>query len=165
MVRGAGQIDFIVADLDKFTRLEVVTLAQNINANLRDAPPLGTPIDVGWASANWMPSVGEPRIVSGLPANSREGPTPAEVAARSQESSDGLNSVLSWQHGDGALFSTNNVPYIGRLNDGHSTQSPRGFVQIAIEKAIQQTETGAGKRAAFRRRAAAARSKKARPRR
>jgi hypothetical protein len=47
------QIDVIVADLDKFTRGEVIALALNVNANLRSNPPLGTPIDTGWASAKW----------------------------------------------------------------------------------------------------------------
>ncbi len=32
------------------------------------------------------------------------------------------------------LYLVNNAPYIGRLNDGHSTQAPRGFVEAAIAK-------------------------------
>lgn len=161
----ADQIDFIVADLDKFTQGEVIALALNVNANLRSNPPLGTPIDTGWASANWLPSIGEPMIVDGSPKNRKEGPTSAEVAERDRMAQDGLNDVLSWRLEDGPIFSTNNVPYIGALNNGHSPQSPRGFVQVAIEKAITQTYSRAAAQGARNRRAEAARANKPRPKR
>lgn len=158
-----SQIDVIVADLDKFTRGEVIALALNVNANLRSNPPLGTPIDTGWASANWVPSVGEP-FDDKMVAVIRK-PTPAQVAARSAEAEQGINDILSWRNTDGPLFSTNNVPYIQRLNDGWSMQSPRGFVQAAIEKAISQTYSRAGSQAARASRAASARANKKRPKR
>lgn len=34
-----------------------------------------------------------------------------------------------------AMHVTNNLPYIGRLNDGYSAQAPANFVQIAIASA------------------------------
>jgi hypothetical protein len=157
------QIDFIVADLDKFTRGEVIALALNVNANLRDSPPLGTPIDTGWASANWVPTVGEPFSDSNV--SQVRDPTPAQVAGRAGTAEAGLNDVLSWRNGDGALFSTNNVPYIGALNNGHSGQSPKGFVQAAIEKAIRMTYSRAGSQSARNSRAASARDSKPRPKR
>jgi hypothetical protein len=157
------QIDIIVADLDKYTQGEVIALALNVNANLRSNPPLGTPVDTGWASANWVPSIGQPKIVDGEPADRRAGPTPAEVAQRAQLAADGQNDVLSWRNGDGPIFSTNNVPYIAALDAGHSTQSPRGFVQAAIEKAITQTYSRAGSKASRDARAAASRSNRRRP--
>ncbi len=159
----ADQIDLIVADLDKYTRGEVVALALNVNANLRSNPPLGTPIDTGWASANWLPSVGQPKIVNGEPADPREGPTPGEVANRAQMATEGENDVLSWRLEDGPIFSTNNVPYIGALNAGHSPQSQRGFVQAAIEKAIRQTYSRAASFASRARRAANYRARGGRP--
>lgn len=156
----ADQIDFIVADLDRFTRGEVIALALNVNANLRSSPPLGTPIDTGWASANWVPSVGEPFI----DAAETKDPTPGQVAARARMAERGVNEVLSWRNQDGPIFSTNNVPYIGALNNGHSGQSPAGFVQAAIEKAIRMTYSRAGSQAARNARAQAARDSKPRPR-
>ena len=159
----ADQIDLIVADLDQFTRGEVVALALNVNANLRSNPPLGTPIDTGWASANWVPSVGEPAIVDGTPAIPAEGASPAEVAARNQLAEQGVNEVLAWRQSDGPIFSTNYVPYIGALNRGHSPQSPRGFVQTAIEKAIRQTYSRAASFNARNRRADAFRARSGKP--
>mgnify|MGYP003117732156 FL=1 len=156
----ADQIDLIVTDLEKYTEGEIIALGLNLNANLRSNPPLGTPIDTGWASANWLPSVGEPNVISGEPADPREGPTPAEVAARAKLAAAGENEVLAWRLKDGPIFSTNNVAYIGALNRGHSPQSPRGFVQIAIEKAIRETYSRAASFGTRMRRAAAARANK-----
>lgn len=154
------EIDFIVADLERFTRLEVIALALNIDANLRENPPLGTPIDTGWASANWVPSVGEPKFLD----SDQKDPSPADIAARAAVADEGRNAVLGWKPANGAIFVTNSVPYIQPLNNGHSTQSPRGFVQIAIEKAIRQTKSVGASKAAMARRAAKARQAKRRPR-
>lgn len=157
------QVDIIVAELADYTRGEVVALALNMNANLRSSPPLGTPIDTGWASANWVPSVGQPKILNGETAGDK--PTPGEVSARAQLAAEGENEVLSWRLEDGPIFSTNSVPYIGPLNAGHSTQSPRGFVQEALEKAVRQTYSRAASQGSRNRRAAAARASKPRPKR
>lgn len=35
------------------------------------------------------------------------------------------------------LWVVNNAPYIGRLNDGHSTQAPVGFVERALARAVR----------------------------
>lgn len=152
------QIDIIVADLDQFTRGEIIALGLNVNANLRSNPPLGTPIDTGWASANWQPSVGEPASVAQV-----KDPTPAQVAARDQQAQQGLNELLAWRNTDGPIFSTNNVAYIGALNKGHSAQSPSGFVQAAIEKAVRQTYSRAASQGARNRRADESRTTRRRP--
>lgn len=141
----AEGIDIIVADLKDFVRGEVIALGVNANANLRDAPPLGTPIDTGWASANWVPSVGSPHVDA-----TPERPddlAPAQVAAANALAQQGLNSILTWDFNNGSIFSTNNVPYIRRLNEGWSKQSPTGFVQIAVERAVRDTASRASSRA------------------
>lgn len=155
------QVSFIVADLALFTRKEVIRLAVNVDANLRESPPLGTPIDTGWARANWVPSVSAPYEGD----SDKRDPTPGDIAARAQVAEQGMNEVLSWQLTDGPIFVANNVPYIGALNAGHSPQSPRGFVQVAIEKALRQTESAGANKAARGRRADVARAAKRRPRR
>lgn len=153
------QIDFIIADLDLYTRGEIIALALNVDANLRESPPLGTPVDTGWAKANWVPSVGSP--FNGI-ADQRE-PTPGDMARRMGDQQEGLNALLSWRQADGPIFVTNNVPYIGALNAGHSPQSPPGFVQNAMEQAIKETYSAGASKASRSRRADAARAGKARP--
>jgi hypothetical protein len=156
------QIDFIITDLARFTRGEIVALALNVDANLRESPPLGTPVDTGWARANWVPSVGKAFIAD----SDKRDPTAADIAGRMQEQQQGLNAVLSWQPADGPIFVTNNVPYIQALNagHGHAPQSPPGFVQNAMELAIRQTYSAGASKAARGRRADEARSSKAKPR-
>lgn len=155
----ADQIDIIVADLNAFTRLEVIQLATNIDANLRESPPLGTPVDTGWARANWVPSLNQP--FNGA-ANAKD-PTPAQIAERANEAQQGLNEVLQWKNGDGPIFVTNRVPYIEALNAGHSKQSPAAFVQYAIEKAVSETYSAGASKAARFRRADAARAAAGKP--
>lgn len=154
------QVDFVIADLDRFTQREIISLALNIDANLRESPPVGTPIDTGWARANWVPSVGDPAI---LPASNND-PDAAAIAARQQAAENGLNRVLQWSKDDGPIYITNNVPYIGALNNGHSPQQAQpGFVQRAIEKAVKETYSAGAARAARNRRASAFKSSRRRP--
>jgi hypothetical protein len=154
-----GQIDLIIADLEDYTRLEVIALSMNMVANLQEEPPGGTPVDIGWARANWLPSVGKPNEME---SDVRE-PTPAQVIARAQVGQAGLNDVLAWKLTDGPIFATNNVPYIGALNAGHSKQSPRGFVQFALEKAVKDTDAAAARKGSRNRRATAARTRAGKP--
>ncbi len=95
-------------------------LALEIDKELRRSGT-GTPVDTGHARANWVPSIGTPALeeVEGLSAHA------AGVAA-----------VLKFKLGDGALFISNGVPYINRLNYGHSKQAPRLFVEACIDRAL-----------------------------
>lgn len=152
----ADGVDLIIADLRGYVRGEVVALGVNVNANLRDAPPLGTPIDLGWASANWVPSLDRPH--ADATAERPDELSPAQVAGANALAQQGINEILGWDFNNGSIFSTNNVPYIRRLNEGWSKQSPTGFVAIAVERAVQQTAAGASTRANRNRRAAAFRA-------
>ncbi len=153
-----GQLNLIIADLEEYTRLEIVALSMNMVANLQEQPPIGTPVDTGWARNNWLPSVGEPKIMDA----DKKDPTPADVAARGKVSQAGTNDVLAWKNGDGPIFATNNVPYIRALNAGHSKQSPAGFVQAALERAVRQTAASADRKRGRNTRASAARAAKPR---
>lgn len=130
-----NQIDIIMADLADFTGGEIIALSLNVDANLRANPPIGTPVDTGWARANWVPSIGQPAILSDKPA-----PQLADVAVRAAEQQRGLTDLLSYKLADGPVFDTNNVVYIVPLNEGHSLQSPPGFVQAALQRAVDETE-------------------------
>lgn len=155
----ADQANFIIADLKNFVRGEIVALGLNVNANLRDSPPLGTPIDTGWASANWVPSVDAPFIEA---SDQPDDITAGMVAARGAQAQQGINNILGWNFNNGSVFSTNNVPYIGALGAGHSPQSPSGFILIAVERAVKQTAAGATSRSARSSRAAAFKSRRGR---
>lgn len=96
-------------------------------------------MDTGWARANWVPAIGASldRDLSNTPGTSQ-----AATSARVQQQT-ALGAVAStYRLSRGAVFVTNNVPYIGRLNDGSSKQAPSGFVQFAVAKAVTQDIRG-----------------------
>lgn len=115
-----------VKQLSQQIEVEIISLGIDIVSNLRSNPPLGTPIDTGWASSNWIPSVGSPVT--------RTFGNKARVSTAAQEA--GIAALAKWKIGKGNIYIANNVPYIGVLDNGTSKQSPKNFVRIAIEKAI-----------------------------
>lgn len=121
-------VRIVVRALEGFVERRVTQLALDIVANLVAAPSEGgTPVDTGWARANWQPNIGGPaRTTSG----SRESVTSAAQ-------NEGLGALVGWRLASGAkIHITNNVPYIGFLNQGTSKQAPAGFVQAAIRRAV-----------------------------
>jgi hypothetical protein len=104
-------------------------LSVEIVANLIET----TPVDTGWAKANWVPSVGLPVIRPG----SFEPPDTLGIASARGQQTAGTLGLLSYTYTQGSVFISNNVPYVPRLNAGSSTQAPAGFVENAIEKALR----------------------------
>lgn len=102
-------------------RREVANVCKMIALEIDKELRRTTPVDTGHARRNWVPSVGEPVRIE---------------AKDDQAHADGVAAVLSYQLADGALWIANNVPYIRRLNYGHSSQAPVGFVEAAIDRAL-----------------------------
>ena len=102
-------------------RREVANVCKMIALEIDKELRRRTPVDTGHARRNWIPSVG----------------VPARVEAKDDRPhAEGVAAVLSYQLADGALWVANNVPYIRRLNYGHSSQAPAGFVEMAIDAAL-----------------------------
>lgn len=91
---------------------------------------LRTPVDTGRARANWQARAGTPAVGT-LPAPSTPGEGPNAALARAQ-------AVAAAYRGNSELSLTNNLPYIGALNRGHSKQAPANFVQAAITVAVNK---------------------------
>jgi hypothetical protein len=120
----------VVADLHSFTTRLVQRLALNINAELIEA----TPIDTGWARANWVPNIGSPfEGTAGTYLLARGG-----LVDNSTRDSALVDIATSYRLGP-EIHQTNNVPYIELLNAGSSAQAPAGFVQAAILRAVRLT--------------------------
>lgn len=129
------QLSFLVADLRTFTAAETVALALDVQANLQE----DTPRDLGWARANWVMSVGLPVEDPAIAAKSNPGPADVSLALTRQQQS--LGEVASYGSIDqGAIFTTNNVPYIGALNAGWSRQAGAAFIQRSAARAMQKRE-------------------------
>ena len=95
---------------------------------------LKTPVDTGRARANWMASVDTP--VSGT--KNFEGDAGSGIQAPNESSGSVASIALGQQavkQATGRVFwLSNNLPYIERLEYGHSKQSPQGMVRLTINE-------------------------------
>ena len=80
-----------------------------------------TPRDTGRAANGWIPSVQAP---SGVISTRTSG------ALSSVKATFGAGKVPPFA----VLYVTNNVPYIGELNNGTSKQAPAHFVEMTVEE-------------------------------
>jgi len=94
---------------------------------------LKTPVDTGCARNGWLCSISAPVVemargedwfqgqsVGGYDKSGR-----AAIEAAAFE-------VVAWEPAKVAIYLTNNLPYIQRLEDGYSGQSPSGMVEITL---------------------------------
>jgi hypothetical protein len=96
------------------------------------APPEegGTPVKTGFASASWILSIGEPsQDVAGEKPEIDYGPQEA-----------GQLAIHGYTLSQGAVFLTNNAPYIRRLNYGYSPQAAAGFIEAAVTRAVNDAQ-------------------------
>lgn len=112
----------VITELKEFVGVRIRKLALDCTANFIET----TPVDTGWARSNWVPSIGSPHET---PVGN-----PGGINIGAQQA--GMAEIGSYQVPMGAVFISNNVPYIQVLNNGHSKQSPAGFVQMGIDKAV-----------------------------
>lgn len=109
------------ANADKITR----TVALAIDA----AVVIATPVDTGRARSNWQ-----------VELNNTPGGTREPYAPGQGRSTEGENTREAIEHGKKVIGSykkgntihiTNNLSYIGRLNEGWSAQAPAAYVEKA----------------------------------
>ena len=119
----------VVTSVEGFVEKLIKRLTLNVTANLVE----DTPVDTGWARANWVPQIGSPRSTT---AGTRMAAENGQINLGPQSS--GLSSVLRYKLGPNVHI-TNNVPYIESLNAGSSRQAPSAFIQGAIARATKTT--------------------------
>ena len=127
------QTKFVMNALGKSLGTVVKKITLDVTANLIGT----TPVDTGWARANWIPTLGSP-ILEDLSGVTNRGDKTARVSGAGSKQDAGNASILKYTLKSGDTFVTNNVPYIRDLNDGSSSQAPSGFVQLAIQQALTQ---------------------------
>ncbi len=123
------QVRAIVRGLNELTARVVTKITLDVTANLIEA----TPVDTGWARANWVPSVGLPALKDLPPRRPDDGQAVTQAAATQQGA---IAALIGYTLKRGRVFVTNNVPYILSLNDGTSKKAGPGFVQRAVAKAV-----------------------------
>jgi len=129
VVNDASQIHLITKDLEKFAGKAVVSQVSKVVTALH----YGTPVASGHARSNWLTTVGAPS----------ENIVGTKQSVNSEAWRAGLARLSKWQFGQGDIYIANNVPYIGRLNSGWSSQAPAGFVEAALARtAVTSTALG-----------------------
>lgn len=99
-----------------------------------------TPVDTGAARSNWVVRINEPNqgtidpYVSGSGGSSGN----ANAAAALEQG----KRVILPRKNEQEIHITNNLPYIKRLNNGHSAQAPAGFVQMAVTVGVKTARQG-----------------------
>ena len=78
-----------------------------------------TPVDTGRARSNWQVEIDRP-------ASGTVDPVPAAVAL------ERAAATVQRSMPGSTIHITNNLPYIGRLNEGWSAQAPAGYVETAV---------------------------------
>jgi hypothetical protein len=88
---------------------------------------IATPVDTGRARANWIAAL------DAAPVTATEDKDKSGSKAVSQAAG-----VVAGYDGDknAEVHITNNLPYIGRLNEGSSFQAPANFVQTAVKRGV-----------------------------
>ncbi len=123
----------IAARLRKHVEQVFKALTLEIDRELR----ISTPVDTGFARANWVPSVGAPHV--GEAETVRVGRT-----VGSSEHAAGVADVLKFKLDDGSTWVCNSAAYIQALNYGHSKQAPAMFIEAAVDRAIATVQTRFG---------------------
>jgi len=93
---------------------------------------LATPVDTGRARSNWQVELNGPNL------STREPYVPGSKRSTEGENSraaldQGKAVVAQYKGGvNASIHITNNLSYIGKLNEGFSAQAPSGFVEKAV---------------------------------
>lgn len=121
-------------DLKKIIHSEVQKVEKELVETIFDilvgSPPTGTPVDTGWASANWM-------VTTGSPASGKV-PDSGSVSSMKGKSMSSLTTLIESDLSNvNSIFITNRVSYIELLNNGnHSKQSIPAFIDEAVLRGI-----------------------------
>jgi hypothetical protein len=108
---------------------EVTKIIRKVALSVDQAVVLATPVDKGRARGNWI-------VSRGSPEKSETGKLDKSGAGAL---SQGRSVIGGAQFGE-IIWISNNVPYIGRLNEGSSKQAPSGFVEKAIQAGVEAVD-------------------------
>ena len=114
----------IMRELYKRLERDVKIIVLDITAGLIEE----TPVDTGWARANWIPNIGSPF----------QGPVGSHDDFDTTQQEQGQAQVATkYKLEDGPVFITNHVPYVPDLNEGSSPQAPAGFIDEIIDRVVE----------------------------
>lgn len=124
-------------------RLRALQVADGVDKVVRTAAfkvdqavVMATPVDTGRARSNWIASIGAPTgdTRGPLSPGSKLGLGETNNA---QASINAAKAVIDSRRFKQSIFITNNLDYIGKLNNGSSKQAPKNFVRKGVQAGTQ----------------------------
>ena len=127
-------------DLRKFcekTKIKADTFVRKVTFDVLAEIIRRTPVDYGWARANWQIGIGErpdgtigsrEDFESKGKAKQGSGSYRAARAIQGQQ----VTATMSFVKAGGVNYIVNNVPYIMRLEEGWSKQAPAGMARVTV---------------------------------
>lgn len=103
-------------------------LVRKVAVSIDSALVLATPVDTGRARSNWQVEINTPARGEAEPVSA-------------QEAIDAAVRVVNESRNGDAIHITNNLAYIGKLNEGHSAQAPARFVEKSILNGVAQVKS------------------------
>lgn len=97
-----------------------------------------TPVDTGRARASWNISIGSVNSVNAPEGKYTDRGTKIGTSGMAGAQA---NAALAGYGADGrlpAVWISNNLPYIGELENGHSQQAPAGMLKLSINQAWRE---------------------------
>lgn len=133
--RGFGEFARRMVFRSNELQKSVDKLVQKISLTADQAIVLATPVDTGAARSNWLVSINTPRIDT-IPPYAPGSKLGLGEGANAQGALSQAQAVTLSRKSGQKIFIVNNLPYIGRLNEGSSKQAPAGFINIGVTQAV-----------------------------
>lgn len=126
-IRVEGDFKGLIAEEKRELERDIGTISRRLALDIFSRLILASPVDTGRFRGNWQMDVG--RFIED------------ELDVEDKTGAITISRELAKLRGSSAPFTIvtiqNNLPYAGRLNDGHSKQAPAGFVEAAIDQALR----------------------------
>lgn len=113
-------------------------LLRKVALAVDSAVVLATPVDTGRARSNWQVEIGQPASGTIEPLTGVRKGFEGSGSAVAAASIEAAKAVIETAVPGDTIHITNNLDYIGRLNDGWSAQAPAGFVEEAVQNGVQR---------------------------
>lgn len=128
-VKAGVDLETFERGIREFTKnlleVEIVLFQKKIVFTVLEGVVFATPVDTGNARGGWQVTIGaEPQTETTRLDPSGQATFEAGIAA--------LGSLTPFQ----IVYIGNLVAYIEALNDGHSSQAPANFIELALERAF-----------------------------
>ena len=134
-------LDVAVLKFSEDIGLTVSTIIEKLAVDVHSGVTKRTPVDTGRARASWMISQGDPDLSVAPDMGDGDG---KNKGAGSPPSDPIIPPPTIKSDGESKVWITNSLPYIERLENGHSKQAPAGMVAVTIAQIMTEFEAVTG---------------------